>query len=162
MKTRTRTPRKATPTKTMKSSDLSDFSVTQNGTGDWAVNTWQTLDIEPLPCPRPRIAVRGKFASAYYPKAYKDWKEDAEAKLSEVAAELRREGPLCLFIVFRVTKPRTSKLTHPSPDIDNYLKSFMDAATKAGLWEDDKQVVRVVAEKAWAPEGSILFRLNSA
>jgi len=35
------------------------------------------------------------------------------------------------------------------PDIDNLLKSTMDALSQAGVWRDDAQVVAVVASKRY-------------
>jgi len=36
------------------------------------------------------------------------------------------------------------------PDIDNFVKSALDGVTHGGLWKDDCQVVRVVAEKIYS------------
>lgn len=105
-----------------------------------------------MPSPRPRFRVIGKFASAYMPKAYKDHTEKLVEQIRQVVCE-PREGPLSLDVVFWCAKPKTSKLGHPKPDIDNYAKTVMDAITKAGnLWHDDTQVVSLAARKAWAPE----------
>lgn len=109
-----------------------------------------SIPIDPLPCPRPRIATRGKFAHAYYPKSYKDWKDNAV----ELIAKQRKSsdtltGPLHLTLYIFVTRPRTSKLPHPKPDLDNYAKSVMDALTQSSVWEDDSQVVRLEVTKAW-------------
>jgi Holliday junction resolvase RusA-like endonuclease len=37
------------------------------------------------------------------------------------------------------------------PDIDNLIKSMLDAAEPAGLWKDDGQVARLLCEKFWGP-----------
>jgi Holliday junction resolvase RusA-like endonuclease len=69
--------------------------------------------------------------------------------------------PLILRAGFQVTRPRTTKLDGPKPDIDNYLKSLMDALTSAAVWDDDCQVVEVHALKKWAPsEGHINFQIE--
>lgn len=87
------------------------------------------------------------------PKAYKDHTDELVKQLQLIRCE-PRDGPLVVDIVVWCKKPKTSKLTHPKPDIDNYAKTVMDAITKAGnLWHDDTQVVRLVAEKQWAPTG---------
>lgn len=36
------------------------------------------------------------------------------------------------------------------PDIDNTVKSIMDALTKAEVWQDDRQVISLQAEKMYA------------
>jgi len=111
------------------------------------------LDVEPMPSPRPRFRVIGKFASAYMPANYKAHTEALVAQLRSIDCE-PRAGALVVDLVCWCAKPKTSKLTHPKPDIDNYAKTVMDAITKAGnLWSDDTQVVRLTAEKRWAPEG---------
>jgi Holliday junction resolvase RusA-like endonuclease len=110
------------------------------------------LDADPMPSPRPRFRVIGKFASAYMPKEYKDHTE----KLVEQIKMINRQpsdGPVAVDIVYWCRKPRTSKLAYPKPDIDNYEKTLLDAVTKAGnVWLDDSQVVSVTHRKAWAPE----------
>jgi Holliday junction resolvase RusA-like endonuclease len=111
------------------------------------------LDVEPMPSPRPRFRVIGKFASAYMPKDYKDHTAKLIEQLQQIACE-PREGPLDVDLTVWVTRPKTSKLAFPKPDIDNYEKTVLDAITKAGnLWIDDTQVVRLTSLKLWAPEG---------
>jgi Holliday junction resolvase RusA-like endonuclease len=83
--------------------------------------------------------VRGKFAHAYYPAAYKKWKELFAEIVKGPSDPL--EGPLVVTINCLVPKPRTSKLQFPKPDVDNYAKSVMDALTQIELWLDDCQVV---------------------
>jgi Holliday junction resolvase RusA-like endonuclease len=106
----------------------------------------------PLPCPRPRIVVRGRFPSAYYPKPYTEWKAVVEQCLKAMLNEgrlLAVTGPLCVTIYNVATRPKSTKLAYPKPDVDNYAKSVMDAMTKAGLWEDDSQVVLLTSGKRW-------------
>ncbi len=125
-----------------------------------------TLDLDPLPCPRPRIAVRGKFPTAYYPASYQTWKNEAAKQLStNDRAGLPFKGPLRVSIEFIAKRPKSTKLAAPKADIDNYMKSLFDALTQAGWWEDDSQVVQVSARKRWAApgiEGSIQFLITEA
>ena len=115
------------------------------------------LEIEPLPCPRPRIAMIAGHGVAYYPKAYKEWaaeatKQAAKAWRDQEAGTLG--GLVSLRLSFFCSRPKTTKLQAPKGDIDNYVKSVMDALTKAGVWLDDKQVVELVARKTWnLPQG---------
>lgn len=108
------------------------------------------LDLEPIPCPRPKVARNGKV---YYPGKYSAWKAKAARMLAPVLATngiLRPwGGPIMLSVDFYVREPKTTKLDYPYPDVDNYLKSIMDALT--GLaWQDDTQVVAVRATKNWS------------
>lgn len=110
-----------------------------------------------MPCPRPRIAVRGRFPVAYYPKAYADWKIAAAKALKRALLpnHLPYDIPVALAVDFFVKRPKTSKLRAPQPDIDNYLKSILDAMTAAEVWADDSLVVTATARKRWADEDSI-------
>lgn len=114
-----------------------------------------SLDLAPIPCPRPRIRlIKSKsgrsFASAYYPRPYTIWQVEAAELLAPHAPEVPLEGPLMLEVTFYVERPRTSKLLVPKGDVDNYVKSLMDALTKAEFWNDDSQVAYLVAKKQWA------------
>ena len=97
---------------------------------------------------------RGKFAHAYYPASYKKWKEQFAEKLDGLDEPL--EGPLSLTIRNFIKKPRTSKLTHPIGDVDNYAKSVMDALTQLGFWHDDKQVVSLIVTKEFTPDVALV------
>jgi Holliday junction resolvase RusA-like endonuclease len=120
-----------------------------------------------MPCPRPRIVVRGRFPSAYYPATYTRWKEAARGALQTLGCQGPKPltGQLVLDALFAVRRPRTTKLEYPKPDVDNYLKSLMDALTAAGVWADDSQVVAIVARKEWASAGEpgyIAFNITRA
>jgi Holliday junction resolvase RusA-like endonuclease len=120
------------------------------------------LDVEPMPAPRPRArAVRLKngktFVSIYNPSEYMKWKEAAAEKLRVFAPIYTLDSPLRLTVLFNLTRPKTTKLAAPKPDIDNYIKGFLDAMTDAKWWVDDTQVIQISAEKAWALPGATGF-----
>lgn len=117
------------------------------------------LEIAPLPCPRPRIAVRGRFPVAYYPDSYKKWKEKAK-ELIEAQIEERLHGALRVSIECYVKKPKTSKLTIPKGDVDNYAKSVLDALTSAGAWADDSQVTNLQVSKDFHHSDIIIIRIE--
>ena len=108
----------------------------------------------PLPAPRPRIAQRKGFAQAYYPTSYLEWRDAVAEYLEDIELPGVFTGPLAVYVTFVAPAPRASKLTHPKPDIDNYLKSIFDSLTKCGrVWEDDHQVVAVGSYKRWTKDG---------
>jgi Holliday junction resolvase RusA-like endonuclease len=117
------------------------------------------IAIDPLPCPRPRIVAK-PFPHAYYPKSYKVWKEEASQLLTPLVPSAPLIGPLVVRVTFTCPRPKTTKLSCPKPDIDNYAKSFMDALTAVGWWEDDSQVVGLQAVKRWGPAGDITFDVS--
>lgn len=110
-----------------------------------------------MPCPRPRIATRGKFAHAYYPAAYKTWKEAAAKAIRKALTpnHVPYDKAVVVSVVFNVKRPKSTKLEAPKPDVDNYLKSILDAMTAAEVWTDDKHVIQATVLKRWADEDSI-------
>jgi Holliday junction resolvase RusA-like endonuclease len=90
---------------------------------------------------------------AYYPAKYSKWKEFFSAELRRVVEEERIEkfsGPIEVRLVLSATRPRTSKLDFPRPDVDNYAKSVLDASNKI-LWDDDSQIIHLHITKLWTP-----------
>lgn len=115
-----------------------------------------------MPTPRPRARVitmagRRPMAVFYSPQEYKAWQTDIGRRLAALdAPPVPLEGPLSVELVFTVPKPKTTKLSHPKPDIDNYAKGILDAITADGrFWRDDTQVRTLLATKAWGASGSI-------
>jgi len=73
----------------------------------------------------------------------------SEAEKCIPHAEQTIEGKVAIDIQYVIPKARTSKLTIPSGDIDNFAKATMDALTKKEYWTDDKNVVVLVASKTF-------------
>ena len=65
-------------------------------------------------------------------------------------------GSIKVTINFNLKRPKSVTRQHPSvrPDIDNYLKSTLDAGNGV-LWEDEGQIVSLRAQKRSASEDSI-------
>jgi|SRR3989337_1173333 len=88
-----------------------------------------------VPCPRPR-AVRGR--GAYYPQRYTDWLDSARYETLRAVGKVLWSGPVSLKALFYGVRPNA--------DIDNLIKSGMDAL-QGIIIVDDKQVMSVCAEK---------------
>ena len=109
------------------------------------------LDIEPVPCPRPRFAGFG----VYYPKDYTDFKNDLEDKLSNLFLECIQDGAIHLELefYFRITKTNKGKFKSgdyvtKKPDSDNLAKSIMDAMNTI-CFKDDGQVASLLVKKIY-------------
>lgn len=92
---------------------------------------------------------RGKFPTMYSPPDYKAW-------MAEVVKQLKARPYSCggddvsVSMIVMVSRPKTTKRKRPAGDADNYAKATLDAATYAGLWDDDVQIVDLTVWKRWA------------
>jgi Holliday junction resolvase RusA-like endonuclease len=101
-----------------------------------------TVNVVPIPAPRPRLS---KFGTAYMPASYKAYQKAIAAQLPQVDVPL--SGELDITILF-VCKPiAKSKFSTPMGDVDNFSKGLMDALTDEGWWEDDRQVMSLFVQK---------------
>ena len=115
-----------------------------------------TIIIHGTPKAQPRVKAyrRGAHAGVYTPSTADAWKEQVM-----LAAGLYRgqftTGPLRLEVEFFLPRSKAHKhddYVAVKPDLDNLLKSTMDALSQAGVWRDDAQVVAVVASKRYEAE----------
>lgn len=125
------------------------------------------LDVTPMPTPRPRfraIPVRGKtIVNTYHPKTYTEYQARLSALIADEFADREPfDCPVRVDVVIFVTKPKTTKLFAPAPDLDNYVKGILDSATKAGIWTDDKLVVELEASKGWSDADEIHLMVRPA
>ena len=117
----------------------------------------------PVGQPRPRARRFKDRVIIYDPKTAKPWREAVANTLREMV-DSPLEGPLELTMTFAFPRPKShygtgknsdrikgsSPIYHTQkPDIDNVLKSSLDAMNDV-LFEDDRQVVQVNAQKTWA------------
>lgn len=60
-------------------------------------------------------------------------------------------GPVRLDVVFVFARPVSVKRRLPAvaPDLDKLVRAIGDGVTDAGVWKDDGQVIRLVAEKVY-------------
>lgn len=60
-------------------------------------------------------------------------------------------GPVRLDVVFVFERPVSVKRRLPAvaPDLDKLIRAIGDGITDAGVWKDDGQVIRIVAEKVY-------------
>jgi len=112
----------------------------------------------PIPQPRQRVAVRFGHATTYTPAKHPVNAFKATARLAAADARVvSYNGPVAIRAEFVLPKPasRTKKrdawVLSPvatKPDLDNLIKSLLDALT--GLcWHDDAQVARMEVLKRY-------------
>jgi Holliday junction resolvase RusA-like endonuclease len=72
--------------------------------------------------------------------------------------------PLVVSIVFTLKRPsslpKSRQFPARKPDLDKLVRSTFDALTDAGVWNDDSQVVSIIASKAFPDENEISSRLT--
>ncbi len=105
------------------------------------------VPVEPVPAARPKVY---RFGTTY-PKRYQSYRVAAHS-WAEDQSWTPHLGPLRVTVHCICRKPRTTKLTHPNGDVDNYAKAVLDVLNKRA-WEDDTQIVYLTATKRFATPG---------
>lgn len=138
-----------------------------------------TANINGDPAPQgskiPRVSSKGKaYVQEQNSAKHGTWRQDIIDGLLKVRRELGwdtvAEVPVEVWLDFRLPRPasvsiRKRPFPHVKPDLDKLVRAFLDAATIAGVFQDDAQVIVVHASKRYAtddPDGSpgALFALR--
>ena len=119
----------------------------------------------PMASPRPRFRNAGKFVQTYMPTNYTKHKEYLRNQMTALGIE----GPIKVSIEFYFPmlkswskkKQAASVLTYKvtKPDIDNLLKTLMDAANNH-VWKDDNQIVEVHSFKKYEETSRIIMKIT--
>lgn len=105
------------------------------------------IDIPPVVASRPRVTRWG----TYYGKKYTQWRKDAEQVIETSLDTITNP---CVVVVDQIVeKPKTSKLSFPRGDVDNYAKAPLDALTKKDYWTDDNIILGLYTSKRFAEPG---------
>jgi Holliday junction resolvase RusA-like endonuclease len=92
----------------------------------------------------------------------RSWRRDVTIAFAEARDGVQFSGPVRLTVSFALPRPSghygrrgllPSAPARPSgarDDLDKLIRAIGDAATDAGVWRDDGQVVELRAEKRWA------------
>lgn len=130
-----------------------------------------TFNLAPVPQIRPRAARTRFGVSLYDPKKVSQFKKTVamEAKLTYHQKPL--EGPLRIDLVFyrpiqnslsnRQKRLREAGQILPAvkPDLDNYIKSFLDALHGV-YWVDDNQICEIHAKKYYGAKPRIEIEVS--
>lgn len=126
-----------------------------------------TLNINPRPTPRPRITMRGKFPSAYYPKEYEKYKQDLALLIRSKRIPKGNYGRIraIFYLKYPKSTPKyklIEKAPHQKkPDADNFLKGLLDGLEQAGVIENDSQFYRIEVQKLYTIVSSrIIFEID--
>ena len=121
---------------------------------------------------RPRVARRGNYVHTYTPEKTRAFEEAIHfeflASNCEKLPVYEKGTPLVATIVIGVEIPKSytkkryalcrDRVLVPTkkPDTDNVVKSILDAldggAAGAGAYDDDSQIVKIIAEKVYSEE----------
>ena len=125
-----------------------------------------TFDIEPTPQLRPRVSSRGGYVKVYDPPKVKQFKNLLCSLTVDQYARPPLLGPLSVSLTFyrpvqksisqSERERRLSNRSKPvvKPDVDNYIKSTLDALNGV-LWHDDGQIVKIIGEKRYSDHPKI-------
>ena len=111
--------------------------------------------------PRAKATSRGGYVRMYTPDTADDWKKAVKDALL-IYTGLDKKGPVALEASFYLPRPQSlNRKKDPDdwfphvkkPDLDNLVKSTMDAITNTNVWHDDSQVYVLVARKVYVPKG---------
>lgn len=121
---------------------------------------------------RPRASSRGKFVRMYTPKNTRDYEQTIrESYLEAYESSKPLEGYIKAYLILYYPIPKsTSKankakmldktlLPDKKPDIDNCIKGVFDSLNGIAF-VDDKQIVKLVAEKYYSENPRIYCELS--
>jgi len=123
-----------------------------------------TIPGQPISKKRPRFARRGNHVVTYNDQMTEESRFLFEFQKRWLNKPLK--GPVCVELVFYMKRPKShygtgkngniKKKSAPvyhtkKPDIDN-LKKFVFDALNQSAWEDDSQIYKVFARKAYSKE----------
>ncbi|WP_373282934.1 RusA family crossover junction endodeoxyribonuclease [Macrococcus hajekii] len=120
---------------------------------------------KPMNSPRPRFKRVGNSVRTYMPASYMHHKAFIAAQMPR----LELTGQIKITLMFGMPVPAsTSKVKrermygtyhNKKPDIDNLVKTVLDAANKH-VWVDDGQIVSLVTEKRYTQHPKILMTVE--
>ncbi|MDQ7231090.1 RusA family crossover junction endodeoxyribonuclease [Staphylococcus haemolyticus] len=119
----------------------------------------------PIGSPRPRFRNTGRFVQTYMPASYTKHKDFIREQMPNVL--LNGNLKVTLSFYFKVPKSWSNRkkllaigqYKRTKPDIDNLIKTVLDAANDH-LWKDDNQIVEIHSFKQYAEEPKIILEVE--
>lgn len=124
------------------------------------------IEVRGLPVPQGSIRSLGAGRPSIHSNRERllPWREQVQHALEDAMVRERvfghqfpLEGPVATDATFTMRKPKSApkgRRTFPisRPDLDKCLRAVNDAATAAGVWRDDSQVVQSIERKVFPLE----------
>lgn len=119
----------------------------------------------PIGSPRPRFRNTGRYVQTYMPASYTKHKDFIREQMPNVL--LNGNLKVTLSFYFKVPKSWSNRkkllaigqYKRTKPDIDNLIKTVLDAANNH-LWKDDNQIVEIHSFKQYAEEPKIILEVE--
>ena len=131
------------------------------------------IDIEPVPKGRPRFHIQGRRVMTFTPSKTHIYEQTIALEYSQRRKKVfERNTPIDVSLVFGLPIPQTTpKKRRPDmesgatrhikkPDVDNLVKAVLDALNGIA-YEDDAQIVSIVASKKYASEPFVEIYIES-
>jgi Holliday junction resolvase RusA-like endonuclease len=108
-------------------------------------------NFEAVPKGRPRFAISNGGGHSYTPPKTRVAEQELVLLSRRYAPSSPFDCPLAVRLEFKISRPKKPSREFPRPDIDNYIKLVFDAYNGI-FWNDDKQIVKVVATKEYTEQ----------
>nr|WP_272901078.1 MULTISPECIES: RusA family crossover junction endodeoxyribonuclease [Staphylococcus] len=119
----------------------------------------------PIGSPRPRFRNTGRYVQTYMPTSYTKHKDFIREQMPKALLD----GKLKVTLSFYFKAPKSwsnrkkllaiGQYKRTKPDIDNLIKTVLDAANDH-LWKDDNQIVEIHSFKQYAEEPKIILEVE--
>ena len=119
----------------------------------------------PIGSPRPRFRNTGRFVQTYMPTSYTKYKDFIREQMPNALLD----GELKVTLSFYFKPPKSwsnrkkllaiGQYKRTKPDIDNLIKTVLDAANKK-VWQDDNQIVEISSLKQYAEVPKIIMEVE--
>lgn len=119
----------------------------------------------PIGSPRPRFRNTGRYVQTYMPTSYTKHKDFIREQMPNTLLD----GKLKVTLSFYFKTPKSwsnrkkllaiGQYKRTKPDIDNLIKTVLDAANDH-LWKDDNQIVEIHSFKQYAEEPKIILEVE--
>lgn len=119
----------------------------------------------PIGSPRPRFRNTGRFVQTYMPTSYTKHKDFIREQMPNALLD----GELKVTLSFYFKPPKSwsnrkkllaiGQYKRTKPDIDNLIKTVLDAANKK-VWQDDNQIVEISSLKQYAEVPKIIMEVE--